>query len=171
MGTILPCNTLADTFDVDMPLCITCSSCGNDLSKILSATVECEVGLANLEAELLQTHTVGGNNNSCMCIWHWLPCKPCWVIMNTVLLHKRMLTTRIKPEKSNRTNSLRIDVNCVPSIDWLKNFVSLKNAIKSKKNPFKEKCKSSAKTKPLQKKVLFELIRWCYHGRTRPSSR
>ena len=140
MGTMLPCNRLADTFDVDMPSCIICSSCGNELSKTLSemrnslsatavvplggiwclyiwnqniqnkifkymikflryiipAIVECEVGLANLEAEFLQTHTVGGNNNSCICIWHWLPCKPCRVIINTVLLHKRMLTTRIK---------------------------------------------------------------------------
>ena len=51
MGTMLPCNRLADTFDVDMPSCITCSSCGNELSKTLSAIVECEVGLANLEAE------------------------------------------------------------------------------------------------------------------------
>ena len=38
------------------------------LRYIIPATVECEVGLANLEAELLQTHTVGGNNNSCICI-------------------------------------------------------------------------------------------------------
>ena len=36
MGTMLPCNRLADTFDVDMPSCIICSSCGNVLSKILS---------------------------------------------------------------------------------------------------------------------------------------
>ena len=68
MGTMLPCNRLADTFDVDMPSCITCSSYGNEFSKILSATIECEVGLANLEAELLQTHAVGGNHNSCICI-------------------------------------------------------------------------------------------------------
>ena len=36
MGTVLPCNRLADTFDVDMPSCIICSSCGNELSKTLS---------------------------------------------------------------------------------------------------------------------------------------
>ena len=36
MGTMLPCNRLADTFDVDMPSCIICSSCGNELSKTLS---------------------------------------------------------------------------------------------------------------------------------------
>ena len=36
MGTMLPCNRLADTFDVDMPSCIICSSCGHELSKILS---------------------------------------------------------------------------------------------------------------------------------------
>ena len=36
MGAMLPCNRLADTFDVDMPSRITCSSCGNELSKILS---------------------------------------------------------------------------------------------------------------------------------------
>ena len=35
MGTMLPCNRLADTFDVDMPSCIICSSCGNELSKTL----------------------------------------------------------------------------------------------------------------------------------------
>ena len=52
MGTVLPCNRLADTFDVDMPSRITCSSCGNELSKMLSTTIECEVGLANLEAEV-----------------------------------------------------------------------------------------------------------------------
>ena len=37
MGTMLPCNRLSDTFDVDMTLCIICSSCGNELSKVLSA--------------------------------------------------------------------------------------------------------------------------------------
>ena len=36
VGTMLPCNRLADTIDVDMPSCITCSSCGNELSKTLS---------------------------------------------------------------------------------------------------------------------------------------
>ena len=36
MGTMLPCNRVADTFDVDMPSCIICSSCGNELSKTLS---------------------------------------------------------------------------------------------------------------------------------------
>ena len=36
MGTMLPCNRLADTFDVDMLSCITCSSCDNELSKMLS---------------------------------------------------------------------------------------------------------------------------------------
>ena len=51
MGTMLPCNRLADTFDVDMPSCIIRSSCGDELSKALSAIVEREVGLANLEAE------------------------------------------------------------------------------------------------------------------------
>ena len=93
MGTVLPCNRLADTFDVDMPSCIICSSYGDEFSKVLSAirilkchrgctvrrnmmsaymkskhprifkymtnflryiipaTVEREVGLANLEAE------------------------------------------------------------------------------------------------------------------------
>ena len=38
------------------------------LRYIIPAIVEYEVGLANLEAELLQTHTVGGNHNSCICI-------------------------------------------------------------------------------------------------------
>ena len=51
MGTMLPCNRLADTFDVDMPSCILYSPCGNELSKTLSAIIEREVGLANLEAE------------------------------------------------------------------------------------------------------------------------
>ena len=37
MGTMLPCNRLADTFDVDMPSCIICSSCGVEFSKELSA--------------------------------------------------------------------------------------------------------------------------------------
>ena len=37
MGTMLPCNRLADTFDVDMPSCIICSSCGDEFSKALSA--------------------------------------------------------------------------------------------------------------------------------------
>ena len=36
MGTMLPCNRLADTFDVDMPSCLICSSCGNEPSKTLS---------------------------------------------------------------------------------------------------------------------------------------
>ena len=37
VGTMLPCNRLADTFGVDMPSCIICSSCGDELSKALSA--------------------------------------------------------------------------------------------------------------------------------------
>ena len=60
------------------------------LRYIIPAIVEREVGLANLEVEfckptLLEEITA--------------PCKPCRVIINTVLLHKRMLTTRIKPDK------------------------------------------------------------------------
>ena len=39
MGTMLPCNRLADTFDVDVPSCIACSSCGNELSKTLSEKI------------------------------------------------------------------------------------------------------------------------------------
>jgi len=61
-------------------------------------------------------------------------------------------------------------VNCVSSIDWLKNYVGLKNAIKSKK-PFKEKYEAKATTKTFAKKDLFKLIKWRNHGQTRPSSR
>ena len=42
---------------------------------------------------------------------------------------------------------------------------------KKKEISFKEKCEAKAMTKPFAKKGLFELIRWRYHGRTRPSSR
>ena len=37
MGNMLPCKRLAGTFDVDMPLCIICSSSGDEFSKALSA--------------------------------------------------------------------------------------------------------------------------------------
>ena len=55
-------------------------------------------------------------------------------------------------------------MNCVPSIDWLKNFVGLKNTIKSKKKTFKEKYEAKATTKTFAKKDLFKLIKWRNHG-------
>ena len=60
-------------------------------------------------------------------------------------------------------------MNCVPSIDWLKNFVGSKH--NEKQPPFKEKYETKTTTKTFAKKDLFKLIKWRNHGQTRPSSR
>ena len=65
------------------------------LRYIIPAFVEREVGLANLEAEFYKSTLL--EEISAPYIYDaGLPCKPCRVIINIVLLRKRMLTTRIK---------------------------------------------------------------------------
>ena len=68
------------------------------LRYIIPAIVEREVGSANLEAEFYKP-TLLEEITAPVYIYIYdagLPCKPCRVMINTVLLHKRMLTTRIK---------------------------------------------------------------------------
>ena len=69
----------------------------NFLRYIIPATVEREVGLANLEAEFYKPTLL--EEIAAPIYDAGLPCKPCRVIINTVLLHKRMLTKKIKPGK------------------------------------------------------------------------
>ena len=69
----------------------------NFLRYIIPATVEREVGLANLEAEFYKPTLL--EEIAAPVYDADLPCKPCRVIINTVLLHKRMLTKKIKPGK------------------------------------------------------------------------
>ena len=71
----------------------------NFLRYIIPATIEREVGLANLEAEFCKPTLLEEITTPVYIYDAGLPCKPCRVIINTVLLHKRMLTTRIKPGK------------------------------------------------------------------------
>ena len=66
---------------------------------IIPAIIEHEVGLANLEAEFCKPTLLEEITTPVYMYDAGLPCKPCRVIINTVLLHKRMLTTRIKPGK------------------------------------------------------------------------
>ena len=66
------------------------------LRYIIPAIVEREVGLANLEAEFCKPTLLEEITTPVYIYDAGLPCKPCRVIINTVLLHKRMLTTRIK---------------------------------------------------------------------------
>ena len=69
------------------------------LRYIIPAIIEREVGLANLEAEFCKPTLLEEITAPVYIYDAGLPCKPCRVIINTVLLHKRMLTTRIKPGK------------------------------------------------------------------------
>ena len=69
------------------------------LRYIIPAVIEREVGLANLEAEFCKPILLEEITAPVYIYDAGLPCKPCQVIINTVLLHKRMLTTRIKPGK------------------------------------------------------------------------
>ena len=66
---------------------------------IIPTIVEREVGLANLEAEFCKPTLLEEITAPVYIYDAGLPCKPCRVIINTVLLHKRMLTTRIKLDK------------------------------------------------------------------------
>ena len=68
------------------------------LRYIIPANIEREVGLANLEAEFCKPTLLEEITTPVlymMLVYHVTPCR---VIINTVLLHKRMLT-RIKPGK------------------------------------------------------------------------
>ena len=68
------------------------------LRYVIPAVIEREVGLANLEAEFYKPTLL--EEIAAPYIYDaGLPCKPCRVIINTVLLHKRMLTKQIKPGK------------------------------------------------------------------------
>jgi len=69
------------------------------LRYIIPAIIEREVGLANLEAEFCKPILLEEITTPVYIYDAGLPCKPCRVTINTVLLHKRMLTTRIKPVK------------------------------------------------------------------------
>ena len=71
------------------------------LRYIIPAVIEREVGLANLEAEFCKP-TLLEEITALVYIYIYdagLPCKPCRVMTNTVLLHESMLTTRIKLNK------------------------------------------------------------------------
>ena len=60
------------------------------LRYIIPAIVEREVGLANLEAEFYKPTLL--EEIAAPIYDAGLPCKPCRVIINTMLLHNRMLT-------------------------------------------------------------------------------
>ena len=66
---------------------------------IIPAIVEREVGSANLEAEFYKPTLLEEIAAPIYIYDAGLPCKPCRVIINTVLLHNRMLTKKIKPGK------------------------------------------------------------------------
>jgi len=53
----------------------------------------------------------------------------------------------------------------------VENFVGLKKHNKKEKSILQRKVRSKSNDKTVCKKGLFELIKWRYHGQTRPSSR
>ena len=65
----------------------------------IPAIVEREVGVTNLEAEFCKPTLLEEITVPVYIYDAGLPCKACRVIINTVLLHKRMLTKKIKPGK------------------------------------------------------------------------
>ena len=69
------------------------------LRYIIPAIVEREVGSGNLEEEFYKPTLLEEITAPVYIYDAGLPCKPCRVIINTVLLHKRMLTKKIKPGK------------------------------------------------------------------------